>query len=80
MINDAGSRPQPSAARDLGDLARAFLRSPLDPNSWRATLAVLLGFGVAMVSMAIVSACFSSGGSLLLVLIGIPIMGLGIES
>ena len=79
MINDAGSRPQPSAARDLGDLARAFLRSPLDPNSWRATLAVMLGFGVAMVSMAIVSACFSSGGSLLLVLIGIPIIGLGIE-
>ncbi len=61
------------------NLVRAFLRSPLDPATWRATLATFLGLGVAMLSITALSACFSAGGSLLIWLVGIPIVGLGIE-
>jgi hypothetical protein len=42
-------------------------------------LAVLLGLGIAIVAMSILSACFSAGGSMLIWLVGIPIIGLGIE-
>ena len=70
----------PAAGPGSGpNLLRAFLLSPLDPTTWRATLAVLLGLGVAVVAIAALSACFSAGGSLLIWLIGIPIIGLGIE-
>ena len=61
------------------NLFRAFLRSPLDAATWRATLAVVLGLGIAIASIAHLSACFSAGGSLLIWLVGIPIVGLGIE-
>lgn len=58
---------------------RAFLRSPLEPASWRAMLANVLGFGIAIVAAGVFSACFSTGGALLIWLVGIPIIGLGIE-
>lgn len=79
MMDDTRPSPRNTAPTGLGALVRTFVRSPLDPASWRATLAVLLGAGVAMVSMAVVTACFSTGGSLLLFLVGIPVIGLGIE-
>ncbi len=60
-------------------LVRTFLRSPIDGRSWRATGAVLLGFIIAVVAISLLSATFSAGGSLLLILIGIPILGLGME-
>jgi signal transduction histidine kinase len=69
----------PGAPRAGQNLVLAFLRSPLDPATWRATLAILLGFGVAILSIATLSACFSTGGSLLIWLVGIPIVALGIE-
>jgi len=70
----------PAAGPGSGpNLLRAFLLSPLDPASWRATLAILLGLGVSVAAIAVLSACFSAGGSLLIWLIGIPIIGLGIE-
>ncbi len=58
---------------------RAFLLSPLDAASWRALLAILAGFLVAIVSFGLLSFLFSTGGSLLIWLVGIPIVGLGIE-
>ncbi|MFI5255388.1 MAG: sensor histidine kinase [Candidatus Limnocylindrales bacterium] len=58
---------------------RAFLRSPFDPATWRASLAIPLGFGIAIVSISLLSSLFSIGGSLLIVLIGIPFIGLGVE-
>ncbi len=61
------------------NLVAAFLRSPIDSATWRAVLAILLGFGIAILSIATLSAFFSAGGSLLLWLVGIPIIGLGIE-
>ena len=78
----SGSTSSPDAAatpqRPAGPL-RTFLRSPLDPATWRATLAIPLGFGIATLSISALSACFSAGGSLLIVLVGIPLIGLGIE-
>jgi signal transduction histidine kinase len=65
--------------RGLTHLVRAFLRSPFERASWRATGAIVLGLGVAIVSITLMSALFSTGGSLLIWLIGIPIIGLGIE-
>ncbi len=56
-----------------------FLRSPLDPATWRAALANFLGFWIAILAFGALSTCFSTGGSLLIWLIGIPIVALGIE-
>ncbi len=38
-----------------------------------------LGLGIAVAAIGALSACFSAGGSLLIWLVGIPIIGLGIE-
>lgn len=65
-------------ARSRG-LVRTFLRSPIDGRSWRATGAILLGLLVAVVAISLLSATFSAGGSLLIILVGIPILGLGLE-
>ena len=79
MTTSASSPPPAARPGRVTDPIRAFIRSPLDAATWRATFAVLLGFGVAMLSISAVSACFSAGGSGLIWLIGIPIVGLGIE-
>ncbi len=68
-----------TATEGQPDLLRAFLRSPLEPASWRAILAILIGLFVGFAGLAILSAFFSTGGSLLIWLVGIPIIGLGIE-
>ena len=67
----AGARP---------GLVRMFVMSPLDPASWRATLAIVLGLAVSILAIAALSVFFSVGGSLLIWLVGIPIIGLGIEA
>ncbi len=72
------SPPTLTRAR-MGSLARAFLRSPIEGASWRAFFAILLGFGVAIVAISLLSGLFSTGGSLLIWLVGIPIVALGIE-
>jgi signal transduction histidine kinase len=79
MSGSAGTRDPAANPRRWSDLLRTFLLSPLDPATWRATLAILLGLGVAVTAIAVLSACFSAGGSLLIWLVGIPIIGLGIE-
>ena len=60
-------------------LLRAFLRSPLQPASWWSTIAIVLGLGVMVLSSAVLSTVFSVGGSLLIWLVGIPIVALGLE-
>jgi signal transduction histidine kinase len=62
-----------------GSTLRDLLLSPLDPASWRATLAVFLGFGVAIVAFNVLIALLSTGGSLVFLIVGIPILALGIE-
>jgi signal transduction histidine kinase len=76
----AASAPPALTRARLGSLARAFLRSPIEAASWRAFFAILLGFAVATVSIGLISALFSTGGSLLIWLVGIPIVALGIEA
>ncbi len=71
--------PQPAAIARSRSLVGTFLRSPIDGRSWRATAAILLGFVIAIVAVSLLSAAFSAGGSMLIVLIGIPILGLGVE-
>jgi signal transduction histidine kinase len=79
MSEGAGIRDGAGRPRRLVDLIGTFLWSPLDPATWRANLAILLGLLIAMLSVGTLSACFSAGGSVLIWLIGIPIIGLGIE-
>ena len=71
-----GPAPAPPGQRGL---VRSFLLSPLDAASWRATLAIVLGFGISILAIVLLSALFSTGGSLLIWIVGIPIIGLGIE-
>jgi signal transduction histidine kinase len=61
-------------------LVREFIFSPAEPASWRAAGAILLGLFVGTLSFAILAACFSTGGSLMILLVGFAIVGLGIES
>jgi signal transduction histidine kinase len=80
-MSEAMSGPGPVAPPvRRRSLLRTFLLSPLDPASWRAGLAILLGFGIAIVAFSVLAAFFSTGGSLLIWIVGIPIIGLGIES
>jgi signal transduction histidine kinase len=60
-------------------LLREFVLSPLEPASWRAAAAIVLGFFIGTISFALLAACFSAGGSLLIVLVGFAIVGLGVE-
>jgi signal transduction histidine kinase len=78
----SGSTSNPVAtepARPRPNLLLAFLRSPLDPATWRAVLAIFAGFWIAIFSFSVLTACFSTGGALLVWLVGIPFIGLGIE-
>jgi signal transduction histidine kinase len=73
-------QPQPApASAESSDLFRRVVRAPLSPASWRATGAILLGFGIDLTFFMALAAFFSAGGSLLVVLIGVPVIALGIE-
>jgi signal transduction histidine kinase len=71
--------PPAPGVRRPAELVRAFLRSPIEPASWWATIAIVVGLGVAAVAGALLSFLFSTGGSLLIWLVGIPIIALGLE-
>ncbi len=58
----------------------SFLLSPVNPASWWALLTLVAGLFVTIVSFTVVTSLFSTGGSLLVVLVGIPIIALGIEA
>jgi signal transduction histidine kinase len=62
-----------------GTLMRDFVRSPFDPRSWRAAGAILMGFFIGTFSFAFMAAAFSTGGSLLIILVGFAVVGVGIE-
>jgi signal transduction histidine kinase len=57
-----------------------FLLSPLHPATWRALGAILLGFWMEMVAFSVIVSLFSAGTSLLVVVVGIVLIGLGIEA
>lgn len=79
MMNVSGGAPEaaPNPAPTLS--LRSFLLSPFDPATWRATLAILIGLGVLAVGFNGLFIIWSIGGSLLVILVGIPIIGAGIE-
>ncbi len=79
MSERAGSRDEAARPQRLSNLLGAFLWSPLNPATWRANLAILLGLFIAILSIGTLSAFFSAGGSMLIWLVGIPIIGIGIE-
>ena len=79
MSGSAGAPGTAAPVARPADLVRAFLRSPFEAASWWATLAIILGLGVTLLSAAALSVCFSTGGSLLIWLVGIPIIALGLE-
>jgi signal transduction histidine kinase len=60
-------------------LLRDFVLSPFDPASWRAAAAILLGLFTCSVGFGLVASTFSTGGSLLIILVGIAVIGIGIE-
>lgn len=76
-----GTAPAPAApvARKR-HLVTSFLLSPVDPATWRAVFAIGLGLVTTLVAFSVVAGLFSTGGSLLLLLVGFPIVGLGIEA
>jgi signal transduction histidine kinase len=59
---------------------RDFALSPIDPRSWIAVGAIIVGFFVGLVSIILLATCLSVGGSLMIVLVGFAFVGLGIET
>jgi signal transduction histidine kinase len=57
----------------------AFIASPVSVASWKALAAILIGFGVSIAAIAVITSLLSAGASLILILIGIPIIALAIE-
>ncbi len=60
-------------------IVRGFVLSPFDAACWRAAGSIVLGFFVSVFSFGFMAAAFSSGGSMLVILVGFAIIGLGIE-
>ena len=74
----------PSPDRTAGapgarDQVVGFLLAPYESYTWRALWTVVLGFFISIFAFSILTALFSAGGTMLVVLIGIGIIGLGIE-
>jgi len=60
-------------------LVGAFLLSPLHPATWRATGAILLGFGVGLGAFIAVTSLISAGASLLVIGVGVVVIGIAVE-
>lgn len=71
----SGAAPDPAPTLSL----RSFLLSPVDPATWRAGLAILIGLVLLGVGFNGLFIIWSIGGSLLVILVGIPLIGAGIE-
>ena len=65
--------------RQRGAIA-TFVLSPLHPATWRALLAIFVGFCVELFAVSLIGALFSAGVSLLVVGVGIVLIGLAIEA
>ena len=73
--------PDPAATPRQGRrLLVMFLLSPVSPASWWALVTVICGLATTITSFVVVTTLFSTGGSLLVVLVGIPVIALGIEA
>ncbi len=75
-----GPAAPPAAPSRRRDPVTAFLLSPISPSSWKALAAILLGFVVAVTAFAVVTSLLSTGASLLIVIVGIPVIALAIEA
>ena len=58
----------------------SFALSPISPAAWKALVAILLGFGFSMTAFIVVTSLLSAGASLLIVIVGIPIIALAVEA
>ncbi len=65
--------------RQRGAIA-TFVLSPLHPATWRALMAIVVGFWVELIAISLVAALFSAGVSLLVVGVGVVLIGLAIEA
>jgi signal transduction histidine kinase len=79
MSNSHDSTPEATARTPQILSVRSFLLSPFDPATWRAALAILIGIGLLGIGFTGLWIMWSIGGSLIIVLVGIPIIGAGIE-
>jgi signal transduction histidine kinase len=79
MMNASGGTAAgaPGSAPSLS--LRSFLLSPLDPATWRAGLAILIGIVLLGIGFNGIFIIWSIGGGLIVILVGIPIIGVGIE-
>jgi signal transduction histidine kinase len=80
MSSSQDSAPEATTPAPQLLSVRSFLLSPFDPEAWRAFLAVIIGPFVTFAAVAVLTTLWSIGGSLLVVLIGIPVIGFGIEA
>jgi signal transduction histidine kinase len=76
----AGAQPPAGSARGGRGPILSFLLSPIDGRAWRAAVSIGFGLFSTVIAASIVATLFSTGGSLLLVLVGFPIVALGIEA
>ncbi len=79
MSSSSADTPGTTSARARGLSLRSFLLSPFDRATWRAALAILIGVGILGLAFSGLFMVWSIGGSLIVFLVGIPIIGLGIE-
>jgi signal transduction histidine kinase len=80
MSNSHDSAPEVTARAPQILSVRSFLWSWLDPATARAFFAVLIGPFVTLAAVIVLMTLWSIGGSLLVFLIGIPVIGFGIEA
>ncbi|MEI7742768.1 MAG: sensor domain-containing protein [Chloroflexota bacterium] len=68
------------AARRRRHPVVGFLLSPVSAGSWWALLSILVGLVITVAAFSLVTSLFSMGGGLLILLVGFPIVALGIEA
>jgi len=79
MSAPASSGPATPTRRGRNPLV-GFALSPISPASWKAFVAILLGFGFSITAFVVVTSLLSAGASLLIVIVGIPIIALAVEA
>jgi signal transduction histidine kinase len=81
--SSAMSAPEGSAPvarpRASGNPMVGFALSPIRAKSWKALCAILLGFIFATTAFVVVTSLLSAGASLIIVLVGVPIIALAVE-
>ena len=72
---------RPGIGRSQGrDPVRAFLLSPIHPDTWHANAAIVLGLFVGLLSFGLIGAAASAGLTTLLAGIGVLFIAIGIET